>query len=50
MPACSLPSGLTSKGLPLAIQLAARRGADAQLIQAAGWGESVLGRLPPPHI
>lgn len=50
LPAFSVPAGLTAGGLPLAIQLAARRGHDERAIQAAAWSESVLGRLPPPPL
>jgi Asp-tRNA(Asn)/Glu-tRNA(Gln) amidotransferase A subunit family amidase len=48
LPAFSVPSGLTDAGLPLAIQLGARRGHDEHAIRAAAWSETVLGRLPPP--
>jgi aspartyl-tRNA(Asn)/glutamyl-tRNA(Gln) amidotransferase subunit A len=34
-PAVTLPAGLHSDGLPIAIQLVARRGADAALLRAA---------------
>ena len=50
LPAFSIPAGLTEAGLPLAIQLAARRGHDAHAIRAAAWSEGVLGRLPPPRL
>jgi amidase len=36
VPAVSMPMGTTSEGLPLAVQLIARRGDDARLMSAAG--------------
>lgn len=38
-PAVSMPVGRTDDGLPLAVQLIARRGADATLMSLAGWLE-----------
>ncbi len=50
LPAFSLPSGMTNTHLPLAIQIAGRRGRDADLVGAAAWCESILGRLPSPPL
>jgi aspartyl-tRNA(Asn)/glutamyl-tRNA(Gln) amidotransferase subunit A len=50
LPAFSVPSGLTDTKLPLAIQIAARHGRDADVVRAAAWCESVLGRLPAPPL
>lgn len=50
LPAASVPAGLTAEGLPLAIQLAARHGADATALSAASWCEQVLGRIGPPPL
>ncbi len=38
-PAVSMPAGRTDNGLPLAVQLIARRGDDATLMSLAGWLE-----------
>lgn len=38
-PAVSMPAGTTEDGLPLAVQLIARRGDDARLMSLAGWLE-----------
>jgi amidase len=38
-PAVSMPVGRTDDGLPLAVQLIARRGDDATLMSLAGWLE-----------
>jgi aspartyl-tRNA(Asn)/glutamyl-tRNA(Gln) amidotransferase subunit A len=50
LPAFSVPAGLTNAGLPLAIQLAAPRGQEAEAIRAVAWSEGVLGRLPAPPL
>ena len=39
IPAVSMPVGRTREGLPLAVQLIARRGEDATLMSLAGWLE-----------
>lgn len=39
IPAVSMPVGRTKEGLPLAVQLIARRGEDATLMSLAGWLE-----------
>jgi amidase len=49
-PACSLPAGLSSTGMPIGIQLVARRGADGQLLALAHTLEQRLAlhlRAPP---
>jgi len=48
-PAVSIPCGLASDGMPAAIQLVARRGRDAMLLDAAEWCERALAftRRPP---
>jgi len=50
LPAFSVPSGMTDTKLPLAIQIAAPHGLDADAIRTAAWCESVLGRLPAPPL
>ena len=48
-PAISLPSGLSSEGLPMAIQLAAGPFEEARLLTAAHWCERALEvHLRPP--
>lgn len=41
-PAVTIPSGLSARGLPFGLQLAAPAGADDALLAAAGWCERVL--------
>jgi Asp-tRNA(Asn)/Glu-tRNA(Gln) amidotransferase A subunit family amidase len=41
-PAITVPSGLSARGLPLGLQLAAPAGADDLLLAVAGWCETVL--------
>ena len=49
LPAISIPSGLAGSGLPLGVQLAAAPFAEARLLAAARWCESVLDvHLKPP--
>jgi aspartyl-tRNA(Asn)/glutamyl-tRNA(Gln) amidotransferase subunit A len=48
MPSISLPSGLSGNGLPLAVQLAARRDNDLQLLDVAEWCAARLEQLPAP--
>ena len=49
LPAISIPSGLSASGLPFGIQLVAAPFAEAGLLSAAAWCESVLGvSLEPP--
>lgn len=48
-PACSLPAGLSSQGLPIGVQLVARRGQDGLLLAVARALEQALGlKLRPP--
>ena len=48
-PACSLPAGLSSEGLPIGVQLVARRGQDGLLLAVARAVENALGlNLRPP--
>ena len=47
MPALSLAAGLSSEGLPLAVQLVAARGADALVLAVGQACEEVLGFFPP---
>jgi Asp-tRNA(Asn)/Glu-tRNA(Gln) amidotransferase A subunit family amidase len=42
-PAVALPTGLSEVGLPYGVQLAARAGADHQLLQVASWCEAAIG-------
>ena len=49
LPALSLPSGLATSGLPLGLQLIGGAFAEAQLLAAAAWCESILDvQLTPP--
>ena len=49
IPTISIPSGLAQSGMPLGIQLAAAPFAEARLLAAARWCESVLDvHLSPP--
>jgi amidase len=41
-PACSLPAGLSSQGLPIGVQLVARRGQDGLLLALARTVETAL--------
>jgi len=43
VPVVTLPTGLSSRGLPLAIQLVGKRFDDERLLAVAGWAERVLG-------
>jgi aspartyl-tRNA(Asn)/glutamyl-tRNA(Gln) amidotransferase subunit A len=43
LPVVSLPSGQSSNGLPLAIQLVGRPWSEAQLLATAAWCEKCLG-------
>ena len=43
LPAISLPTGLDSSGLPLALQLVGAAWGEARLLAAAAWCESVIG-------
>src|SRR5207253_10322246 len=49
-PSISLPSGLSSAGLPLALQLAQAPGGDTRLLGAAVWCERTLGPAPAPPV
>jgi len=49
-PAIALSTGLSSDGMPLAIQLVAAKRKDYHLLQVGDWCEEVLGRLPPPPL
>ena len=42
-PAVTLPTGLSEAGLPYGVQLAARAGADDQLLRVASWCEAAIG-------
>ena len=49
LPAIALPSGLAESGLPLGMQMVASPFAEARLLAAARWCESVMGvDLKPP--
>jgi aspartyl-tRNA(Asn)/glutamyl-tRNA(Gln) amidotransferase subunit A len=50
VPACSLPSAVSSAGLPHAVQLVAARGRDAELLAVAAWCERVLNFSGSPSI
>jgi aspartyl-tRNA(Asn)/glutamyl-tRNA(Gln) amidotransferase subunit A len=47
-PSITLPSGLSSERLPLAIQLVAPDFQEEQLLRASAWCEAVLGPMPSP--
>jgi amidase len=49
-PAIALPSGLSTGGLPLSVQLVGPVGADVRLLEIARWCEHYLGfsAAPPP--
>ena len=44
VPAIAVPAGVGPSGLPLAVQIVARRGEDARALACAAWVESALGR------
>jgi aspartyl-tRNA(Asn)/glutamyl-tRNA(Gln) amidotransferase subunit A len=48
LPALTLPSGLSSERLPIALQLVAAPWQEATLLRAGRWCEQRLGPLPPP--
>jgi len=50
VPAITLPSGLSSAGLPHAIQLVQAAGASGRLLGVAAWCERVLGFTQAPHV
>ncbi len=51
LPAVAIPSGLDASGMPLGVQLVAAPFAEAKLLAAAHWCESVLGvELRPPGL
>jgi Asp-tRNA(Asn)/Glu-tRNA(Gln) amidotransferase A subunit family amidase len=51
LPAIALPSGVSSEGLPLSVQLFARPLAEAHLLNVASWVEKVLDfQATPPLI
>jgi len=49
-PSITVPSGLSSAGLPFGIQLVARPFADARLLAAARWCQDVMGPMPAPSL
>ncbi len=50
VPAITLPMSLSVQGLPLGLQMGARRGQDAALLAVAQWVEARLGfRATPPN-
>jgi aspartyl-tRNA(Asn)/glutamyl-tRNA(Gln) amidotransferase subunit A len=49
-PAVSVPCGLTSKGLPVGLQLVGRRFDEATVLRAAHAYEAARGPLPPPPV
>lgn len=49
-PAISLPTGLSSNGLPLATQLIARRGAERELLRLASWLTDVVPLIDRPDL
>ena len=48
-PALSFPVGLTSKGLPVALEIDGLPGGDDVVLAIAGAAEAVIGRIPPPR-
>jgi len=49
-PSISLPCGVSSAGLPFALQLVQAPGADTRLLGAAVWCERTLGSAPVPPV
>jgi Asp-tRNA(Asn)/Glu-tRNA(Gln) amidotransferase A subunit family amidase len=49
-PAISIPTGAGPSGLPLGLQMVGARGKDRELLTAARWVESRLGRCSPETI
>lgn len=49
-PACTIPCGLTSDGLPIGLQIVGPMFGDAQVLQAARAYESVCPIVQPPHM
>jgi len=50
-PAISIPMGANERGLPLGLQLIAKRHADARMLEIAACVEAIMGSLyPPPPI
>jgi aspartyl-tRNA(Asn)/glutamyl-tRNA(Gln) amidotransferase subunit A len=49
MPAIALPSGLSRDGLPLSLQLVGSAFAEARLLGAAAWCESLLDFREAPR-
>jgi Asp-tRNA(Asn)/Glu-tRNA(Gln) amidotransferase A subunit family amidase len=47
-PALVIPTGLSTSGLPLGLQLVGARGSDRRLLTAAGWAASLLAAPPRP--
>lgn len=50
VPAISLPAGVSSSGLPEAVQLVAAAGAETSLLQTAAWCERVLAFTATPAL
>ena len=50
LPSITVPSGLTTSGLPLGIQLVSGAFTEAPLLSAAAWCEDVLGRAAAPSL
>jgi Asp-tRNA(Asn)/Glu-tRNA(Gln) amidotransferase A subunit family amidase len=46
-PAISLPAGFTADGMPVGLQLVAKRGDDARLLAIARWAEAAIGLENP---
>ncbi len=49
-PSISLPTGMSSNGLPVGLQLIGRRGEDEHLLTMGSWVESTLGLIGPPDL
>ena len=50
LPGLVLPAGLTSSGLPIALEFDGPAGSDRALLALGLTLEAVLGKLPPPPI
>ena len=50
MPSVTVPSGLTTSGLPLGIQLVSGAFTESALLAAAAWCEDVLDHTPAPNL
>jgi Asp-tRNA(Asn)/Glu-tRNA(Gln) amidotransferase A subunit family amidase len=50
LPVVSIPCGLASDGMPVAVQLVGRENEEAALLSAAAWCERVFGFTATPPL